>query len=87
MGVNVSHDPVQITARDGLGNVVNNSGGPGDIVTVSVTYHVTVLAPWLRNLFPGGTYTFTCSTTFRNEEFETTASFGGAPSDATWNVA
>jgi Flp pilus assembly protein TadG len=83
MGVNVPHEPIEITAKDGMGNVVNGSGGPGDIVTVSMTYHVAVLVPGLRNLFPGGTYTFTCSTSFRNEEFDTTASSGSSPSGAT----
>ena len=71
VGITVPHDPIQITARDGAGNVVNGSGGPGDVVTVSITYHAAVLTPLLRNAFPGGVYTFTCSSSFKNEEFTT----------------
>jgi Flp pilus assembly protein TadG len=78
MGINVPHEPIQISARDGMGNVIAGSGGPGDVVTVSITYHVPVLAPVLRNFFPSATYTFTCTTSFRNEEFQSSASVGGS---------
>jgi hypothetical protein len=83
MGIVADHDPIQISARDGMGNVVVGSGGPGDIVTVSITYHVTVVAPGLKRLFPGGMYSFTCSSSFRNEEFRTSAWSAGASGSAT----
>ena len=48
---------------------VNGPGGPGDVVTVEATYHVPLVAPYLAPAFKSGRYTFTCGTSFRNEEF------------------
>ena len=45
------------------------AGGAGDVVTVSVTYRVMLIAPFINLAFPGGLYEFSCSTSFRNEEF------------------
>lgn len=87
MGINVAHDPISISARDGVGNVVSGSGGPGDVVTVSITYHVTVVAPFLKIVFPSGQYTFTCSSSFRNEEFRTVGALERLRSAATEDVA
>jgi Flp pilus assembly protein TadG len=75
LSLNINLDPsdVDITSRDGQGVVHQGAGGPGDVVTVQVTYDVPVVAPVLRGFFPQGRYEFTCSTSFRNEEFKASA--------------
>jgi Flp pilus assembly protein TadG len=70
--LNLAPSDVDITSRDGQGVVHNGAGGPGDVVTIEVSYSVPVVAPVLRGFFPQGKYGFTCSTSFRNEEFKTT---------------
>ena len=45
------------------------AGAPGDTVTLSLTSSMPVWTPWLAKLFTGGSYTFTASTTFKNEPF------------------
>jgi Flp pilus assembly protein TadG len=45
-------------------------GGPGDTVTVSLTTSLQ-LTPIVGKFFPNGAYTFTSSTTFKNEPFPT----------------
>ena len=51
------------------GSLIAGAGAPGDVVTVSATWRIPVVAPFLSALFPGGQYQFTATTTFRNEEF------------------
>jgi Flp pilus assembly protein TadG len=49
-----------------------SAGGPGDIVTISMTTSVQMLTPIIAPLFPpNGAYTFTVSVTFKNEPFPT----------------
>jgi TadE-like protein len=48
----------------------NNAGGPGDIVTISLTTNLPLMTPMIGLLFPGGDYTFTSSATFKNEPFD-----------------
>jgi Flp pilus assembly protein TadG len=45
------------------------AGGPGDTVTLTLTTALPLMTPMLAKLFPGGAYTFTASTTFKNEPF------------------
>ncbi len=48
----------------------NNAGGPGDVVTVSVTDDLQLITPIISNFFgPKGVYKFTVSVTFKNEPF------------------
>src|SRR5271165_2331195 len=44
-------------------------GGPGETVTVNVTYPYKFLTPLIGTFFTNGTYTFTVSTSFKNETF------------------
>lgn len=46
-----------------------SAGGPGDTVTVSVTVNLKLMTPIIARAFPNGTYTFTSSTSFKNEPF------------------
>lgn len=45
----------------------NNAGGPGDVVQVSATY--TFSPVFLTKFFPSGGYTYTVSSSFKNEQF------------------
>lgn len=57
-----------LTVRpDGTTSV--GAGKPGDVVLVTVSYHVDVFTPGLAVLFPGSSYRFSCTARFRNEEF------------------
>ncbi len=62
-------DDIQIGAITATGAELVGAGGPGDVVTVRATYRVPIIAPFLTAMFPGGQYEFTCTTSFRNEEF------------------
>lgn len=44
-------------------------GGPGETVTVKVVYPYKFLTPLIGAFFTNGTYTFTVSTSFKNESF------------------
>jgi len=46
-----------------------SAGGPGDIVTVSLTSNLQLMTPMVARFFPNGAYTFTSSATFKNEPF------------------
>jgi hypothetical protein len=47
-----------------------SAGGPGDIVTISITTGVPMLTPIIAPFFPPkGTYNFTVSVSFKNEPF------------------
>jgi Flp pilus assembly protein TadG len=46
-----------------------NAGGPGDIVTVSLSTSMQLITPLIGRFFPNGTYNFTVSSTFMNEPF------------------
>lgn len=46
-----------------------NAGGPGDIVTVSLSTSMQLITPIIGRFFPNGTYNFTVSSTFMNEPF------------------
>jgi Flp pilus assembly protein TadG len=46
-----------------------SAGGPGDTVTVSVTTNLKLMTPIIARGFSNGMYTFTSSTSFKNEPF------------------
>ena len=46
-----------------------SAGGPGDVVTVSLTSNLKLMTPMVARFFPNGIYTFTSSATFKNEPF------------------
>jgi len=46
-----------------------SAGGPQDTVTVSLTTNLQLLTPMIAKFFPSGQYTFTSSTTCKNEPF------------------
>jgi len=45
------------------------AGAPGDTVTLTLTTSLPLWTPVLAQLFTGGAYTLTASTTFKNEPF------------------
>jgi Flp pilus assembly protein TadG len=47
----------------------NSAGGPGDTVTITVTYPYHFITPLVSTLFANGTYTVTVSSSFKNEPF------------------
>lgn len=60
---------VEIFTVNPDGSMRQGAGGPGDVVLVTVSYHVEVFTPGLALVFPGSTYRFSCTARFRNEEF------------------
>jgi len=46
-----------------------SAGGPGDTVTVTVTTSLALITPLVAQFFPGGTYTFDSSVSYKNEPF------------------
>ena len=65
VGANITS--IQISS---LAGGSGNPGGPGDTVTLSLTTSLQ-LTPIVGKFFPNGAYTFTASTTFKNEPFPT----------------
>ncbi len=63
-GANVTN--IQISSLNGG---VGSAGGPGDVVTVSLTVSLKLLTPIVAAGFPNGTYTFISSSTVKNEPF------------------
>jgi len=57
-----------ITIRSAQGGS-GNAGGPGDTVTITLTYDLPLATPIIGRFFPNGIYHFTVSTTFKNEPF------------------
>ena len=60
---------ISIVVVTGADAARGGAGGAGDVVTVTATYRVLLLAPFITLAFPGGVYEFSCTTSFRNEEF------------------
>jgi Flp pilus assembly protein TadG len=52
----------------GTGNI-GAAGAPGATVTITLTTPLQLFTPLLSKFFSGGAYTFTASSTFRNEPF------------------
>ena len=57
---------IQISSASGGSG---SAGGPGDTVTISLTTQLQLMTPIVSQFFPGGTYTFTVSVSFKNEPF------------------
>ena len=68
-GVNPNN--LQISAVSATtGAPTAGAGGPGDIVTLSLTTNLPLMTPLIARLFSGGNYTFISSATFKNEPFD-----------------
>lgn len=70
-GVNVQSNLVVCSTLGGCSNSGGSApaGGPEDTVTLTLTTSMPLFTPGLSALFSGGAYTFTTSTTFKNEPF------------------
>jgi len=66
MGIDVSGLQISSTS---VGAAGSGAGGPGDTVTLSLTYQLVLITPIIGQFFPNGAYTFTVSTSFKNEPF------------------
>jgi hypothetical protein len=60
---------VQVSSLQGG---AGSAGGPGDTVTVTVTTSLQLITPLVAPFFPGGTYTFNSSVSYKNEPFPAT---------------
>lgn len=47
---------------------VAGAGGPGDVVTVTASYRIDIMAPHVAALFDGGVFRISAATTARNEQ-------------------
>ena len=54
-----------------LSKSTSGTGGPKDLIRVTVTYDWQLLTPFLRPFFPSGRVTIAVSSTMRNEPFPT----------------
>jgi Flp pilus assembly protein TadG len=70
-GINVQSNLVVCSDLGGCSNNGGSApaGGPEDTVTMTLTTSLPLFTPVLASLFSGGAYTFTSSTTFKNEPF------------------
>jgi len=64
LGANISN--IQISSLNGGSG---SAGGPGDTVTITLTASLPLMTPFVSRFFPGGVYTFTSSSSFKNEPF------------------
>jgi Flp pilus assembly protein TadG len=68
--LNINTNSINITSNGTGGTgAAANAGGPGDIITISMSSGVPMLTPLIAPLFPNGAYNFTVSVTFKNEPF------------------
>ena len=68
-GYEIPDADIDISSIDGAGATVPGAGGPGDVVSVTSTDRVDVVAPLLSSMFEDGRDDFSATTSFRNEEF------------------
>ena len=70
-GINVQSNLIVCSDLGGCSNSGGSApaGGPEDTVTITLTSSLPLFTPMLAALFSGGAYTFTASTTFKNEPF------------------
>lgn len=71
-GVHASN--INISCTNKGGGCPNSAGGPGDLVTISVSYPYGFLSPLMAPFFPGHAYTIKVGAAFTNEPFPPTAS-------------
>ena len=72
LNATVSVSCIQGSCLSTYGYGTNNAGGPGDTVQISAQYTFRPII--LHNIFTGGSYTYTVSSTFQNEHFAPPAS-------------
>jgi len=60
---------IAITCTNNGGGCPNNAGGPGDIITITVTYTYNFMTGPIGKFFTGGSYTIVVSSAFSNEPF------------------
>ena len=65
----VKSGEISITCQDKGGGCPNGAGGPGDIVTITVTHPYTFLTGVIKGFFPGKAYTIKVTSSFTNEVF------------------
>ena len=64
---NIDDGDIAIVSIDSAGRATPGAGGPGDIVTVTATFRVDVVAPLLSALL--GKYELSATTSFKNKDF------------------
>ena len=64
-GLEVEPGNVSVTGPDGAGD----AGGPGDVVTISISYDIELLTPFIRPLFRDGVHRYAVSVVSQNEPF------------------
>jgi len=67
--VSVTCLPPPIGQTGGCPGYGGGAGGPGDTVLITATYKWNPFTVWISKLFTGGSYTFSVSSTFKNESF------------------
>ncbi len=65
-GLALNPSDIQISSQQGG---ADSAGGPGDTMTIALTYRLQLLTPIIGQFFNHGGYQFTVATTFRNEPF------------------
>lgn len=60
---------IALRCQDYGGGCPTGAGGPGDVVTITVTYPYHFMTGPIGAFFPGKSYTLTVSSTFKNESF------------------
>jgi len=60
---------VSFTCTDQGGGCPSGAGGPGDVITIKVSYPYQFITPAIAACFPSHTYTITVSASFTNEPF------------------
>ncbi len=73
INANNTNDITMVCTNKG-GGCPNNAGGPGDLVTISISYPYGFLSPILASFFPSHSYTIKVGTAFINEPFPPSAS-------------
>ena len=65
---NIASDATIVCTNQG-GGCPTAAGGPGDLVTITVTYQYNFMTAPISKFFPGGTYKIVVSSAFINEPF------------------
>lgn len=60
---------VVVTCVNNGGGCPNLAGGPGDVITITVTHKYNFMTAPIAHFFTGGSYNLVVSTTFNNEPF------------------
>ena len=68
-GMSVPDNDIVVNHINQDGTLLPGAGGPGDVVTVSATFPVPVIAPYIHAVIPSGEILLSATTSFRNENF------------------